>query len=43
MGEKGILMGVPEGKRQFRRLRHGWEGTVEMYHKEMGMEGVDEA
>jgi hypothetical protein len=43
MGEKRMLVGIPEGKRPFRRPRHGWEGAVEMHHKEMGLEGVDEA
>jgi hypothetical protein len=37
MGEKRMLVGIHEGKRPFRRLRHGWEGTVEEYHKEMGL------
>jgi hypothetical protein len=43
MREKRILVGIPEGKRPFRRPRHGWDGTVELYHKEMLLEGVGEA
>lgn len=38
-----MLLAIPEGKRPFRRPRHGWEGTLEVYHKEMGLEGVDRA
>jgi hypothetical protein len=36
MGEKRILVGIPEGKKPFRRPRRGWEGTVKMCHKEVG-------
>jgi hypothetical protein len=43
VGEKRMLVGIPEGKRPFRRPRHEWEGPVETYHKEMGLEGLDEA
>jgi hypothetical protein len=34
VGEKRILLGIPEGKRPFKRPRHRWEGTVETYLKE---------
>jgi len=43
LGERRMLLAILEGKRPFRRPRHGWEGTVEVYHKEMGLEGVDRA
>jgi hypothetical protein len=43
LGDKRILVGIPEGKRPFRRLRHGRDGTVEMYRKEMGLLGMYEA
>jgi hypothetical protein len=42
MEEKRVLVGIPEGKRPFRRPRHGWDGTVELYHKEMVLEDVGE-
>jgi hypothetical protein len=43
MGEKRMLVGIAEGKRPFRRPRHGWEGTFATCHKKMGLEGMGEA
>jgi hypothetical protein len=35
-----ILVGEPEGKRLYRKLRHRWEGN-KMNLKNLGSEGVD--
>jgi len=35
-----ILIGKPEGKRSFGRLRHWWEHNIKMDVREIGWEGV---
>jgi hypothetical protein len=36
-----ILVGIPEGKRLFRRSRSRWEDDIRMDVRETGCEGVD--
>jgi hypothetical protein len=43
LGQNRILLGIPEGKKPCGRPKCRWEGTVETYLKEIGMEGVAEA
>jgi hypothetical protein len=35
------LVGKPEGKRPLGRPRHRWADNVEIYHKELGWDGLD--
>jgi hypothetical protein len=43
MGEKRsayrVLVGRPEGKRQLRRPRRGWEDNIKIYFRETGIDG----
>lgn len=36
-----ILFGKPEGKRQFRRPRRGWEDKIKMNFRKTGFKDVD--
>jgi hypothetical protein len=36
-----ILVGKPEGKRPLGRARHRWVGSIKMYLREIGWDGVD--
>jgi hypothetical protein len=36
-----VLVGKPEGKRPLGRPRRRWEDGIRMYHREIGLEGVD--
>jgi len=35
----GLLVGIPESKRQLGRPSHGWEDNITMDLKEIGIEG----
>jgi hypothetical protein len=35
-GEYRVLMGKPDGKRPFGRLRHRWENNIKMDFQELG-------
>jgi hypothetical protein len=35
-----ILVGMPEGRRPFKRYRHRWEDNIKMYLREIGF-GLD--
>jgi len=41
VGTYKILVRKPEGKRSLGRLRHVWEGNIEMGHREIGYEDID--
>jgi hypothetical protein len=36
-----ILVGKPEGKRPFIRLRHRWDNNIQMDRREIMLKGVD--